>query len=1028
MAEVLRYPIRNFLGSKVSRLQEYLVIAPDCVEMVNADASTGAILPVKDDTVIDGSVQKTFVEYNGVWRSTNLDADYLQYNGRLYLTDGVKPKKTYSYIGVEYTEDLGIDKPSPQDASVSFYYGSIHNQPYIDAWFIEPFIIGLRGDETSTDGTHLDVYQFTDSGSSLLLSHNLAAPHGTKMFCHVIDGTTIAIFVLGSTKIEWYKLAVLGTPTITKQTDITPASGETFLSIAGPHDSANNGMWMNGSKSGSRWDSGWIRTSASLPQTERDINGCTYTVNFPFTVPTPPNGIETFFVTIKYSVSTSQESPDPIKANITTLQLASGGVAVGNNYAPTVAIPRRYVFSGVVNTGDWGVAGGITRERVEAGLSFNFGYYSVDLTDAFIHASCTITDCSIRVFGLIPDPTDREDKFEFYVGGTDGCHRFVYNSTSGPSILETWYSTKYVHGLYWSDSNLSVLYKNSDGSNPKASLINVMSVNADDVVLVESIDVEKGPSICHDINNEIYVGVNESLSDSSSAEVVCYSNDTLVEIGRQVLTDSTGANFPTGMCTDGIRVYVSDDYGSYSDIWTYLLSTMEPSGKIGGIYDSANYGKCQSLRRCGNYIITALASTDPNSFSGVWIQRINSEYLPNVLHYAPSKNNLDGVYSYGVTFYNVKDDTESEITMIVNDAYVVKGFFDVMNIPQPTDAQVTHIRLYRVGGALTVFSLIAELAIGVTSYRDQIADGEATTAISMTGRYRPPTDLRWITEAFGIFYGISGSKLYYTTQANPNYWTMFPIDLGDTGTGLAVTGQGLLAFTRDRTFFLSGTSPGTYTLYPLSRNQGCVHGKSIQEDIGGGVRWMSSDGLCFSNGGKPLVLSKEILGKITFVGIKASVWYDEVYYLAHSTGVFVADFRYSGAVRFRDLSDTDIDGMGVFDDTIYLHKTGGLHKAFASTQNRKVIYRTGVEVSTDPVAVKYYKNLRVWYKGRPTIKIYINGVQYGKSIVLDNKTDLTVYEIGIVDAPSGKYIQYRISGDFELHYLETVCDGNKKLS
>jgi len=1045
MAEVLRSQTRNFLGSKVTRLQEHLVVSPDYVELINADVSSGSVVPIKADTLVDGSVQKSFCKYNDDWVSTDADAEYLEHNGKLYLTDGRIPKKIYSYLDVEYTEDLGINKPGTEDTATPFYYGSIHTHPYMDAWFFDPLVFGLRGTDTSSAGTDVDVYKYSDAGATLLQTYHFSTPHGTKLFVGVVDSSTVAVFVMGSAAIKWFKYS-LAANTFTAQTNITLTGGDTFKSITGDHTTSQDGQWMSGAQSGSRWDSGWcLATSATqltdggnawyntaniyTKDTTNATSGDVDTPETPlksllagFTIPTPPEGIENFYVSVRCAYSWASGT-DWRWNTINRLQLYNGGW-IGNNYAPVgIYQTQTGAFDGIISTGDFGVINGITRAMITDGtLKFGLNFQSGNNGD------WSVNYVEIRVFGLIPSVGTGEDKFELFAGTTDGLKRYLFNSTTGITLVDTTYAGKTVHSCYWDYSNISVAYTDAGGTaNPKMALLNSYTLGGALETVVSASVCEVPAMICHDPYNELYVAVDPDLSDSGDGEVVCYDNITTLELDRVELPD-VGTTFPSGLCADDYRVYTSDLLGSYSYIKTYLNRTLESSGDISGVYDSANSGNCRSIRKCDSYIVAATGSADPNTFSGIWIYHKNSEVVPTISHYTPCRSNMNGVYSYGLTFYNEKDGTESEMLLFVSDAYVVNGLIELKNIPEPTDTQVTKKRIWRVGGALRSFSLITELDLGVTSYKDLIPDSEAGESISLLGRNKPPLDLRYITEVFGTFFGISGNYLYYTTQANANYWTLFPLDLGKAGTGLAVCGQGLIAFTATRSYFLSGTTSDTFQLYPLSRTQGCVNGKSIQEDIGGGVRWMSSDGLCFSNGGKPVVQSKEILGKIGFSGITSSALYDDVYFMSHADGVFIADFRYNNTIRFSDLSDTDIDGMGVFDDSLYFIRSAGLYGAFNATINRKVILKSGVDVSTDPLAVKYYKNIRVWYKGRPTIKVYLDGVQYGKSHVLDAATVVTTKEISLEDSPLARHIQYRITGDFELHYIEYVYDGNKKLS
>lgn len=1059
MAEKRREKIFSFNGSVVTRVQPHLVRDPDAVKIENIDPASGALVPLKQDTTESLSCERSFTRYKNAWVCTPKEATYLEHSGNLYLTDSQIPMKRYSYLGEEYEQRLGIAKPDGGDASTSFYYGHTSAQPYIDAFFIEPYLIGLRGEENATSATHIDVYLFAESGIELRGTRDLSSsPFGTKLFCHVLDSTTIAIFVMGDSAIEWFKYSI-ASDTFTAQSDITLSGGITFTSLTGDHTSGAAGKWMSGAQSGSRWDSGWVLAtgaeqidissgigtnlwghadritakdesyaeSGDVDSGEAEL--AQLIARFP--VITPPAGVESFYLSVRcrYKWGSGQ---DWQWNKIRKLQLYYDGW-IGDNFGDeSIYRARKGSFSGVINTGDWGIENGITRDMLESGqLGFGFDFQSKN------NGRWYVDYAELRAFGLIPAEGEDTDRFEFYAGTTEGVNRYVVNSATGVRLLETWHGTKSIKSVSWESDNVSVLYTESDGSNPMIALYNIATITADKNVLLPPTACAAGSAATHDPHNNIYVAAPTALSTSGKGEVACYDGAAGVELARVVLPDTIGSAFPTGMCADDYRVYLTDDYGSYSSMWSYLAETLEASGKITGVYagNSYTYGKAKSIRRCGAYILIATSSTvvepDENEFKGIWLYRANVSYLPVSNHYSPSKNKLNGAYSYGVTFYNERDNTESEMTLIINDAYVVNGFFDLTNIPQPDDEQVTHVRLYRVGGALTAFSVIAELEVGVTTYQDLVPDSLAGSANGSYGRYPPPQNLQCLTEVFGTFFGIADAKLYYTTQANPNYWTLFPLDLGAEATGLAICAQGLLPLTKEKSYYLSGTTTSAFRLYPLHGDQGCVSPWSVQPYSDGSL-WMSSDGLCFSNGGKVQVLSKEQLGKITFSGIRASAVYDEVYYMAHSSGVFIADFRHNNTVRFRTLSDTDIDGMGVFDDILYLHKDGtgsdaaGLYSAFTAEKNRRALWRSGQRVLVDPGNLKRYKHLKLWYKGRPTLSFFIDGQLAGKRVALAKADKNNHIDIDLPHVSSGRFIEYLFEGDYELHYLEEVIDVNKR--
>ncbi|MGX8249205.1 hypothetical protein, partial [Escherichia coli] len=97
--------------------------------------------------------------------------------------------------------------------------------------------------------------------------------------------------------------------------------------------------------------------------------------------------------------------------------------------------------------------------------------------------------------------------------------------------------------------------------------------------------------------------------------------------------------------------------------------------------------------------------------------------------------------------------------------------------------------------------------------------------------------------------------------------------------------------------------------------------------IDGSAYWVSTDGICGSNGNVPVVLSKDKLGKLKLDPVKA-VMLDQVYYLLLANrSILALDFRYLPV--FKELN-LPVDMLHVGDDTLYGWRDGVDRELFAA--------------------------------------------------------------------------------------------------
>jgi hypothetical protein len=381
---------------------------------------------------------------------------------------------------------------------------------------------------------------------------------------------------------------------------------------------------------------------------------------------------------------------------------------------------------------------------------------------------------------------------------------------------------------------------------------------------------------------------------------------------------------------------------------------------------------------------------------------------------------LQGTYTYVYTYYNKIDGTESAPSPTSPEIKVGAGKVTISDLQVSTDIQVTHKRIYRVGGQQTKFVLVGEVTNNTALYKDELKDADVTGGLLQSTNYdAPPAGLTYLTQAYAMLFGAVGSKLYYTPIGVPNAWPGdYFIECVETITGLAVVANGLLVFTKLRTLIVSGTGPTSLSKSTLSMSQGCISHDSIA-NIDGAAYWVSTDGICASNGNVPTVLSKDKLGKLKLAPIKA-VMLDQVYYLLQAGGSILAlDFRYTPLFKQLQLQ---VDMLQVGDDTLYGWYNGNVMELFAGDTVESFKYLSPKLSDGRVSEKKTYKKVYIYSKGAIQLKMYIEDKLVG------------TYEFLTQDAHEfqppqpmqrGCFVQFEITGTGEVLELEYVA-GNRK--
>lgn len=390
------------------------------------------------------------------------------------------------------------------------------------------------------------------------------------------------------------------------------------------------------------------------------------------------------------------------------------------------------------------------------------------------------------------------------------------------------------------------------------------------------------------------------------------------------------------------------------------------------------------------------------------------------LSYLPGYT-YESVRQYCYTYYSSSYGHESSPSPYTDET-VILGSVELSNFGTSTNEAVNQIRLYRIGGDLTNMTLVGTYDIPATTVVDSSTDLELAEngLLSTIGLIKPPDGLNYLTTYNSTLFAAIDSKLYFSELALPSNWSeLNTIQLQDSITGIGATQNGLLIFTRNRTFLLRGTDASNFSLIMLNGSQGCVNHSTINY-VNNTLIWLSLDGICSSIGADITVLTEQKLGRLSLTSY-SSVVFDNQYFLFASDKTYVIDFRY-GSVIVYNLDEVYKGGhYSYFYDRLFLYRSSDdtIVKFADSDINRDISYRTGWLSSNGVTNAKVYKKLYIFTIGETQLTTYVDGVKSLGSFELDDGYN----EIQLPqDSTRGYYFEIEFFGKGEVVQIELITE------
>ena len=264
-----------------------------------------------------------------------------------------------------------------------------------------------------------------------------------------------------------------------------------------------------------------------------------------------------------------------------------------------------------------------------------------------------------------------------------------------------------------------------------------------------------------------------------------------------------------------------------------------------------------------------------------------------------------------------------------------------------------------------------------------------------------------------MLFGAIGTSLRFTPIGVPTAWPPeYEIQFDADITGIGPVANGILVFTRFKTFIVTGTGPTSLSQQSLRGDQGCIAFESIQEAVAGTVIWASDDGLCSSSGNNVTSLTKTNLGDVLLDPV-SSVVSNEVYYCLNRDGSILSwDYRFSPMLKWLDLG---IEFLSQGRGGLYGYAEGTLYLLFGAQSSLPLKYLSPLFIEGAFTEQKTYKKLYVRSAGELELAVFIDDAKVA-TFSLDG---IATHQLQIPQQLQRGYsIQFSIEGTGTVNEIE----------
>ena len=347
-----------------------------------------------------------------------------------------------------------------------------------------------------------------------------------------------------------------------------------------------------------------------------------------------------------------------------------------------------------------------------------------------------------------------------------------------------------------------------------------------------------------------------------------------------------------------------------------------------------------------------------------------------------------------------------------------------IEVPASSETSVVSVTILRTVKNGSTFYPLVTLPNGTGSYMDMTEDTNLVLQVPpVLTNHTPPVDEnppfsggKFLTALHEVFYLAVGDRLYLSEQSNPHAWDPLKFMVfEDEITALVPTQASVIVFTKNRRYFITGSTFADLQKVQLPTLQGCPNWRTATT-VGNHIVWQSNDGVAIF-GKQPEIEGDQVqlltADKYTFDKIaNFAVSANEVYYMFFDDHVVAIDFKHGATITKRNINGLSASVYDQNDDRLYFLTSLGRWEEDGTGDDATWSYTTPrLEPAPDKnEGTRLPKKLRrLWVDADNDVDmtVFVDGEErWSKVLKKRARRDLSTYfKAGLI----GQDVQFRFS-------------------
>ena len=360
-----------------------------------------------------------------------------------------------------------------------------------------------------------------------------------------------------------------------------------------------------------------------------------------------------------------------------------------------------------------------------------------------------------------------------------------------------------------------------------------------------------------------------------------------------------------------------------------------------------------------------------------------------------------------------------------------------------TDIRINQVRVYRLGGNFTDFTLIAtidnpEFPILFTDTVTEVA-ALGSPLLESEDYDKPLAGLKNLAIVGGQLCGTIGSKLYFSLANKPYAFpsTNFR-DFREDLTGIYNIDAGLVVCSLNNTWLLNTSNLGVGKVIKISDEFGCT-GHNTIAGYRTGAMWSSLYGIAASFGGKVELLTKDKYNYTNLNIVRADVHNETYWGFTEQNTMWALDLRFGYALKFfnfalfnDNLPDTVVQQVYRQDDSLRVlwgaDTAVDSYELFGDTNSlATMVWKSPKFIEGSYSELKTYKDIFVRASGTLSFKVYIEDSELAGNLVANESFNgLNTYHIKVdSEALQGYAVWFEATGKGTIYEIEYKTMGRQ---